>query len=87
MTTLQTLQEILVREYGIASDLVQPEATLATLGLDSLSVIELMFKIEDSFGLKITEDTPANLMTVADVVAFIDRMIPTVTAAPAGSVA
>jgi acyl carrier protein len=83
MTTLQVLQDILVREYRVAPELATPEATLAMLGLDSLSVIELMFKIEDAFGLTIPDDTPTNLMTVGDVVGYIDSLKATRTAVPA----
>jgi acyl carrier protein len=83
MTTLQKLKDILVSEYRVAPDLVTPEATLVTLGLDSLSVIELMFKIEDAFGLIITQDTPTNLVSVADVVAYIDSLRAVGPSAPA----
>lgn len=83
MTTLQVLQDILVREYHVAADLATPEATLTTLGLDSLSVIELMFKIEDAFGLTIPDETPTNLVTVGDVVGFIDSLKANRTAVPA----
>jgi acyl carrier protein len=75
MSTLDQLQEILHRDYGIARDALRPDATLETLGLDSLSVLELMFKIEDGFGVKITEDTPTDLVTVGDVVSYIDGLV------------
>jgi acyl carrier protein len=83
MTTLQKLKDILVSDYRVAPELVTPEATLVTLGLDSLSVIELMFKIEDVFGLTITHDTPTNLVSIADVVAYIDSLLAGGPAAPA----
>jgi acyl carrier protein len=83
VTTLQRLQDILVRDYHVAPGLVTPEATLSTLGLDSLSVIELMFKIEDVFGLTITNDTPTDLVSVADVVDYIDSLLAEPPAAPA----
>ncbi len=83
MTTLQALQDILIREYHVAPDVATPEATLTTLGLDSLSIIELMFKIEDAFGLAITDDTPPNLVTVSDVVGYIDSLMATRNAAAA----
>ena len=51
------------------------EATLETLGLDSLSVLELMFKIEDRYKVKITDDTPTDLLTVSDVVRYIDGLL------------
>ncbi len=75
MSTLDTLMDILVRDYGVAREQVTSEATLATLGLDSLSLLELMFKIEDCYGVKIADDTPTDLATVNDVVRYIDGLI------------
>jgi acyl carrier protein len=75
MNTLQILQDILVRDYHLASDQVAPDAVLVTLGMDSLSVLELMFKIEDRFSLKISGETPTDLVTVGDVAAFIDGLL------------
>ena len=75
MSTFDSLTDILVRDYGVARELVTSEATLATLRIDSLSLLELMFKIEDRYGVKITEDTPTDLVTVNDVVGYIDRLI------------
>ena len=75
MTTLEQLQEILVKDYRLQRDQVAPGAPLTTLGLDSLAVLELMFKIEDGFHLKIADDTPTDLLTVKDVVRYIYGLI------------
>jgi acyl carrier protein len=75
MNTLDTLVDILARDYCVAREQIQPEATLDTLGLDSLSVLELMFKIEDRYKVKITGDTPTDLRTVSDVVRYIDSLL------------
>jgi acyl carrier protein len=75
MSTLQTLQDILVRDYQLTREQLDPDAVLTTLGLDSLSVLELMFKIEDQFQLKIVGDTPADLTAVRDVVVYIDGLL------------
>jgi acyl carrier protein len=83
MSTLETLQDILVRDYTLTHEQVAPEAVLSALGLDSLSVLELMFKIEDRFHLKITGDTPTDLVTVNDVVRYIDGLLAAQAAAPA----
>ncbi len=74
-TTLDTLVDILARDYCVAREQIRPEATLETLGLDSLSVLELMFKIEDRYKVKITDDTPTDLLTVSDVVRYIDGLL------------
>jgi acyl carrier protein len=75
MSTLDLLVDILHRDYGVVREALRPEATLVTLGLDSLSVLELMFKIEDRFGVKINDDTPTDLVTVGDVVRYIDDLL------------
>jgi acyl carrier protein len=75
MSTLDTLVDILTRDYCIAREQITPEATLETLRLDSLSVLELMFKIEDRYKVKITDDTPTDLLTVGDVVRYIDSLL------------
>jgi acyl carrier protein len=75
MSTLGTLTDILVRDYGVVREQVTSDATLAALRIDSLSLLELMFKIEDRYGVKITEDTPTDLVTVNDVVRYIDGLI------------
>ena len=75
MSTLDTLTDILARDYGVSPESVTPASTLATLGLDSLSILELMFKIEDRYDLKITDDTPTDLVTIGDVVKFIDGLL------------
>jgi acyl carrier protein len=75
MSTLETLQEILVRDYGLPPERLSPDAALDTLGMDSLSLLELMFKIEDGFHVKIPGDPPSGLKTVQDVVVYIDGLI------------
>jgi acyl carrier protein len=75
MSTLQMLQDILIKDYPLTTEQVAPDAVLTSLGLDSLSVLELMFKIEDRFHLKIVDDTPADFVTVSDVVRYIDGLL------------
>jgi acyl carrier protein len=75
MTTLETLQDILVSEYKVDPAQLTPESELSAIGLDSLSVVELLFKIEDAFQLTIVDDAPTNLKTVGDVVEYIDGLL------------
>ena len=75
MNTLETLQDILVKEFRLAPGQLTPDADLSTLGIDSLDLLELMFKIEDRYGISIKNDTPNNLTTLDDVVAYIDGLL------------
>jgi acyl carrier protein len=75
MTTLETLQDILIDEFDLTRERVGADAQLAALGVDSLDLLELMFKIEDRYKLAIRDDVPNDLATVGDVVRFIDRLL------------
>lgn len=83
MTTLDTLQDILVRDYQVARARLTPDAPLSAVGIDSLGLLELLFKIEDRFHVKISGETPTGLHTVQDVVGYIDALIAGRSAVPA----
>src|SRR6185295_10137742 len=54
------------------------------LGLDSLAMIELLFKIEEHFDLEIPNEDLSRVTTVADVTAYVEEKLGT-AAAPAAS--
>jgi acyl carrier protein len=86
MGTLETLQSILAEELKLAPETLTGAARLEDLGVDSLALLELMFKIEDRFNLKIKDDIPRTLITIQDVVAYIDDLLKKqVSPAPASS--
>jgi acyl carrier protein len=66
--------ELLVEKYGVDASKISPDATLADLGLDSLSVAELVFDIEDLFGIEVKPDD-AEFKTLGDAVALVDRYV------------
>jgi len=75
MSTLETLQDILIGEFDLERGQVTADAELAALGVDSLDLLELMFKIEDRYKLAIRDDVPSTLATVNDLVAYIDGLL------------
>jgi acyl carrier protein len=75
MSTLETLQDILIDEFDLKREQLAPEAELAALGVDSLDLLELMFKIEDRYKLAIRDDIPTTLNTVNDLVVYIDGLL------------
>ena len=76
MDTLSIVQKMLIEEFDLTAEKVQPDANLADLGIDSLATIEFMFSLEDHFKLNITDDesTP-KVATVSDIVAEIDKRL------------
>ncbi|MDP9065438.1 MAG: acyl carrier protein [Pseudomonadota bacterium] len=75
MSTLETLQDILIEEFDLTRDKIEAGTDLSALGIDSLDLLELMFKIEDRFKLSIRDDAPTSLTTVQDVVVYIDGLL------------
>jgi acyl carrier protein len=75
MSTLELLQSILIKEFKLSPACLVPETTLTDLGIDSLDFVDLIFKIEDRFGLKIKDDGPRSLVTLNDVAAYVDELL------------
>ena len=77
MTTLERLQRLLTRDFAIERALLEPAATLESLDIDSLRMIEILFCIEDEFAVKVPGDQAelrARLKTLGDLAAYIDTL-------------
>lgn len=70
-----------VREH-LATELEVPEAEITTetrfredLDADSLDLYELVMELEDTYGIKVSEEEAAKIKTVGDAVDFVvDRI-------------
>lgn len=70
---IQALAKALKRD---ASTIHAEDRLREDLGLDSLAVIELLFKLEEAFDLQIPDQDLPSLSTVASVVAYIEKRVP-----------
>lgn len=87
MTTLQSVQAILKANFDLAPEVLQPEANLEDLAIDSLALTELMFAVEDEFKITVPSELVAlqsQMKTVGDLVAFVDKLIDEQCPAKAG---
>ncbi len=74
MSTLETIQRMMVEQFELKPEALAPDTQLETLGIDSLSVIEFMFNIEDEFKVKLPDER-VEIKTVQDIANVVDRMI------------
>jgi len=65
---------MMVKQFDLKPEDLTPDATLESLGLDSLSVIEFMFNIEDELQIKLPDER-VELKTLQDVVNVLDKVI------------
>jgi acyl carrier protein len=71
--TLSKIQSMLAKDYGLPMERLGPEQALADLGIDSLTTIEFMFKLEDEFSISLSEER-GTLNTVQDIATLVDAV-------------
>ena len=71
---LERLRRVVPEKVDVAPELLQPDAQLADIGIDSFSLIELVFVAEEEFRVKIPFEG-LKVKTVGDVIEVIERRI------------
>lgn len=70
------VRNIIAQKFDIPLDQVQVDTNLANeLGLDSFAAVELMFELEESFGLKIADSEIEHIRTVRDIVVYVQQWL------------
>jgi len=67
MDTLARIKELAAKEFSLEPEKLDPKAPLDTLGIDSLSFIEFMFKIEEEFGVSVADEDLKGIKTLGDL--------------------
>jgi len=65
---------MMVEQFDLKLEDLSPDAQLESLGLDSLSVIEFMFNLEDELKIKLPDER-VELKTIQDVANVVDKII------------
>jgi acyl carrier protein len=72
----EKLLDILTKHTSVTRSNVTPDKDLKLdLGLDSLDVAEMVYEIEETFGISIPDDSAERIQKISDTVDFIhERM-------------
>jgi acyl carrier protein len=68
------IRQLLIDKFDVDADAIAPEATLESLGLDSLTMVELMFDISEKYDIEIPTDK-LDFKTLGEAVALIDETV------------
>ena len=69
------VKNLLVEELSVNADDITPEAELENdLGINSLELADLIFLCEEKFSIQIDDDEIKDLVTVGDVVAYMEKL-------------
>ncbi len=81
MTTLERLTRILVQRYKLDPAPLTPDQPLGSLGIDSLGMVEMLFFIEEEFGVHLPSEG-ISLGTLEEAARHIDALIAAQKVAP-----
>lgn len=77
----ETIISIIAREAVLEPEQVSPEMTLDELGLDSLGLVEMIFAIEETFGISVPfnanepSQTEFDISSVGAIIGAVERLI------------
>ena len=78
MTTYQSMQAILQAKFDLAPDALQRDTVLKELDVDSLSMVEILFDVEDELKVEIPSEPAewqSQMRTFGDLVDYVDKLV------------
>lgn len=73
MDNFEQLKKIIVDQLGVDEDAITPDATIESLGADSLDLVETIMTVEEEFGVSFDDNGIEDLKTVGDILNFIAK--------------
>ena len=71
---LEKVKMILSSQFDVEEDSITPETNIADdLGADSLDVVDMLMSLEDEFDLEIPDEEIERILTVGELVAYIEE--------------
>ncbi|MBQ3637287.1 MAG: acyl carrier protein [Clostridia bacterium] len=71
MTTFEKIRDIIADKSGEDPENITPETEYSSLGIDSLTIVEILMDIEDEFGVTVEAANAGK--TVGDLVAKVEE--------------
>jgi acyl carrier protein len=73
--TYEVVRQALADQLRLDPSTIKPESLITDdLGADSLDAVELIFALEERYGVDIEAEDAESLRTVSDVVDLVDRL-------------
>ena len=79
MSSLQEIQDLIHKKYGVDSQALDANASLRGHGIDSLTLVEFLFAVEDHYHISIPEKY-SEVDTLAALALAVDEILAAQTA-------
>ncbi len=80
MNTIDQLKRLIHQEYDIDPGTVDPDAPFAAYNVDSLTLAELLFAIEDNFHVAVPDEALATVTNLRELGSMVDGLLASETA-------
>ena len=75
MAVFDDVRDVVVEQLSVAPDAVKLDSKIIEdLGADSLDVVELVMALEEKFEVEIPDSDAETLITINDVVTYIENL-------------
>lgn len=71
--TLQKITALVMQELKVDANRLQENITFQELGADSLDMVQLIMKLEETFGIEIRDEDAEGMRTLGDVVTYVTQ--------------
>ncbi len=72
----QRMAAIIVEQLGATKEEIVPEASFTDdLGVDSLTMVELVMAMEETFDIEIPDDEAEKIQTIGDAVSYLKEKL------------
>lgn len=72
---LEKVKAIIAEKLNIDKATITADATLESLGVDSLDMLEIIMKLEEQFNIEIDDDQAAEIKTIEQAVSKIQELV------------
>lgn len=72
----ERLIAIVRKEKPLPDDKLDPATPLAEAGIDSLDSLQILFSIEEEFGISIPDDRARAIRTLGDMIDTVEQLLP-----------
>ena len=75
MNTLEQLKRVIKHEFDIETAAIDADAPFASYDLDSLTLAEFIFAVEDKFHVRVPDEAARSVTTLREVAQLVDGLM------------
>ena len=83
MNSIERLQDLIHEQFAVDKNKIDPDAPFASYDIDSLTLAELIFTVEDDFHVNVPDSAASSVSTLRGLAQLLDELLSSAPAAQA----